>query len=132
MAKHLAHYCGPAKVMGLAPGRKRTYLLEYQGKDAKKATTYHRDVGMIVPANQMPKAENLIDPADVPEPEPVLHDPNSALPLKEGGLVLTKDPPDSTTGWCVAGVYKVLPGHIQVKYFSTRNTGSEESSRQNV
>jgi hypothetical protein len=76
---------------------------------------------MIVPANQMPKTGDLKDPADVPEkPEPALHDPNSALPLKEGGLVLTKDPPDSTTGWCVAGVYKVLPGHIQVKCFSTR------------
>jgi transposase InsO family protein len=125
MAKHLAHYCGPAKVMGLAPGRKRTYLLEYQGKDAKKATTYHRDVGMIVPANQMPKTEDLKDPADVPEPEPVLHDPNTTLPLKEGELVITKDSPDSTD-WYVAEVYKVLPDYVQVKYFSTRTPALED------
>ena len=52
---------------------------------------------MVVPAYEMPRAENIVDPSDIPVPDPVLHDNNNTLPLREGEFVITtKDPPDST------------------------------------
>ena len=32
-------------------------------KDGSKAVTFYRDEGMIVPAWDMPKAEDMVDPA---------------------------------------------------------------------
>ena len=73
---------------------------------------------MIVPAHEMPRTEDIVDPSDIPVPDPVLHDKNNTLPLREGESIITKDSPDST-GWYVAEIFKVLPTKIIVKYFST-------------
>ena len=56
MAKHLAHYHGPAKIIGPVANKKRQYELEYSGK------TYKRDISMLVPQAQMPaKYEDRTD-----------------------------------------------------------------------
>ena len=117
MVKHLNHYCGPATVVRKVPSRLRNYELTH--KDASgKITSYFRDVAMIVPAHEMPSAEDIVDPSEIPVPDPILHDKDNTLPLKEGEIVITKDSPDSTE-WYVAEIFKVLPDKIVVKYFST-------------
>ena len=79
---------------------------------------------MIVPAAIMPKAEDIRDPADIPKPDPQLHDKQNPLLLREGELIICKDDPIST-GWYVTEVWKVLPGKIEVKYLSTRTPNLE-------
>ena len=71
------------------------------------------DISMIVPAHEMPRAEDTTDPSEIPTPDPILHDIQNALPLKEGELIITKDHPSSTE-WFVAEIYKVLPNQITV------------------
>ena len=73
---------------------------------------------MIAPAHEMPRTEDIVDPSKIPVPDPILHNKDNTLPLKEGEIVITKDPPDSTE-WYVAEIFKVLPNKIVVKYFST-------------
>jgi hypothetical protein len=117
MVKHLNHYCGPATVVRRVPDRIRNYEISYKDGSGK-TTTFFRDIAMIVPAPEMPRAEDIVDPSDIPVPDQVLHDKNNTLPLREGELIITKDSPDST-GWYVAEIFKVLPTKIVVKYFAT-------------
>lgn len=122
MAKHLHHYVGPAKVIGKAsPKATRSYKIEYEdgSKETSKVVTFYRDEGMIVPAWDMPKAEDIVDPTDVPVPDPAMHDTGTLVPPREGEMVITKDHPTSTD-WYVAEIWKVLPDSIRVKYLSTR------------
>ena len=72
----------------------------------------------------MPNAEDISDPADIPKPDPQLHDKQNPLPLREGELIICKDDPSSTE-WYVAGVWKVLPDKIEVKYLLTRTPNLE-------
>ena len=74
---------------------------------------------MIVPANEMPKVDDIRDPADAPQPNPRLHKANDhSNPLKEGELIICRGAP-SDKDWYLAEVWKVLPQQIEVKYFST-------------
>ena len=121
-AKHLQHYLGPAKVVGKASKNStRSYKIEYTDASTQppKVTTFYRDIGMIVPAADMPNLEDITDPSDAPTPDPTLSDPDKFLPLKEGEIVITKDHP-SSEDWYVAEIWKVLPDSVQVKYLSTR------------
>ena len=34
--------------------------------DSGKTTTFFRDIAMIVPAHEMPRAEDIVDPSDIP------------------------------------------------------------------
>ena len=117
MVKHLNHYCGPATVVRKVPERLRNYEISYEDESGK-TTTFFRDIAMIVPAPEMPRAEDIVDPSDIPVPDPVLHDENNTLPLREGEIIITKDSHDSTE-WYVAEIFKVLPTKIIVKYFAT-------------
>ena len=81
---------------------------------------------MIVPALEMPRAEDIVDPSDIPVPDPVLHDNNDILPLREGEFIITKDSPDSTD-WYVAEIFKVLPTKIIVKYFANTTLKEKRS-----
>jgi len=79
---------------------------------------YKRDIGMIVPATDMPKDLDY-DPAQSDKLKPHLNDPNgTSVPLVEGELVICKDDKDAED-WYVAEIYKVLPTKVQVKYFTT-------------
>jgi len=66
----------------------------------------------------MPRAEDTVDPSDIPVPDPVLHDKNNTIPIREGEIIITKDSPGATD-WYVAEIFKVLPTKIIVKYFAT-------------
>ena len=58
-------------------------------------TTCKRDIGMIVPATDMPKDLDY-DPAQSDKLKPHLNDPNGApTPLVEGELVICKDDKDA-------------------------------------
>ena len=83
MAKHLNHYCGPATVVNRLKGRSRNYELSLKD-EAGNITSYFKDISMIVPAHEMPRAEDITDPSDIPMPDPILHDDKNTPPLKEG------------------------------------------------
>ena len=86
---------------------------------------------MIVSAAIMPKAEDIRDPADIPKPDPQLHDKQNPLPLRKEELIICKDDPSSTE-WYVAEVWKVLPNKIEGKYLSTRTPNLENCSDKTV
>ena len=95
MAKHLDYYRGPATVTGLMPAKSRSYEIEYVDSRGT-VTTFQRNEAIIVPAAIMPKTEDIRDPADIPKPDPQLHDQQNPLPLREGELIICKDDPSST------------------------------------
>ena len=67
MAKHLNHYCSPATVVSRLKGRSRNYELSFKD-EAGNVTSYFRDISMIVPAHEMPRAEDITDPSDISYP----------------------------------------------------------------
>jgi len=128
MVKHLHYYRGPATIKGRSKDRTRSYEIEY--KDSKNnVKLFYRDEGMIVPAHEMPKPENITDPSDLPTPNPAMHDPDNILPLTEGELIITRDDPTSTE-WYVAEIHKVMTDKIVLKYFSTRTPALDGHSEQ--
>ena len=128
MVKHLHYYRGPATIKGRSKDRARNYEIEYKDKKGK-VSLFYRDEGMIVPAREMPKPEDITDPSDLPSPNPAMHDPENVLPLTEGELIITRDDPTSTE-WYVAEIHRVLPDKIVVKYFSTRTPSLDDYSGQ--
>ena len=133
MAKHLHHYVGPATIVGKVKDksgveRSRSYEIAYTEKNDKGdevTTTFYRDEAMIVPACDMPKTEDIRDPADAPKPKPRIYDALAHNdPLREGEYIICKDSP-SSKDWYLAEVWKVLPDKIEVKYFSTRTPALE-------
>ena len=140
MAKHLDHYVGPATIIGkakdnLGEERQRSYEIQYtslneQGHTVK--TTFYRDEAMIVPAKEMPRTEDIRDPADAPPPKPRRHNPSRHDdPLREGEYVICKDSPNSTD-WYVAEVWKILPERIDVKYLSTCTPALEDYATRSI
>ena len=82
MVKHLNHYCGPATVVRNVPNRLRNYELSH--KDASGITaTYFSDIAMIVPAQEMPRTEDIVDPSEIPVPDPILHNKDNTLPSRK-------------------------------------------------
>ena len=74
---------------------------------------------MIVPEIEMPRTEDIRDPADAPQPNPRLHQTEGHNdPLKEGEFIICKDSP-SSEDWYLAEVWKALPDTVEVKYLST-------------
>jgi hypothetical protein len=105
-AKHLAHYHGPATVTAVP--RRRQLELRYEGK------TFNRDVSLVKDFNAL----------DVDSFDPVVTEAVSLPSLhvngetpKEGELVVIKD--NSTEGWFLSEVLRVLPNVVEVRYFTT-------------
>ena len=59
--KDLNHYCGPATVVRKVPNRLHNYEFPYEDASGN-ATSYVRDIAIIVPAHEMPRTEDIVDP----------------------------------------------------------------------
>lgn len=108
-AKHLAHFHGPATVVGRV--RERQAQLSFEGR------TFDRDIALIIPAKQFGELDSVdYDPiVNSVDQSPVLHK-KGQLP-KEGELIITKD--ENGSGWYLSEVLRVLPDFLEVRYFTT-------------
>ena len=114
-AKHLAHYHGPATVTAVP--RRRQLELQYEGK------TFNTDISLVIPAKDFNGLDvDSFDPV-VTEAvtRPSLH-VKGEIP-KEGELVVTKD--NSTEGWFLSEVLRVLPNLIEIRYLTTLTPAPE-------
>jgi hypothetical protein len=113
-AKHMDHYVGPATIIqriGI-----RSFLVEYRDAEGK-TRIYQRDASML----------SLVPPHLVQfEPEeqemqvrpPHKHRSLVASPLWEGEVVILKDGSEAKDWYC-AEIFKILPTHVIVHYYTT-------------
>ena len=113
-AKHMDHYSGPATItqrIGI-----RSYLIEY--KDAEgKTRLFQRDAGML---SLVPPHLVQFEPEEqeIPIRPPHRHRSLTASPVWEGEVVILKDGLEAEDWYC-AEIFKVLPTHVVVHYYTT-------------
>ena len=126
-AKHMDHYVGPATIIqriGI-----RSFLVVYRDAEGK-THIYQRDASML----------SLVPPHLVQfEPEeqemqvrpPHKHRSLVASPLWEGEVVILKDGSEAKDWYC-AEIFKILPTHVIVHYYTTMTPSLENYSSVSV
>ena len=126
-AKHMDHYSGPATIIeriGI-----RSFLVEY--KDAEgKIRLFQRDAGML---SLVPPQLAQFEPEEqeMPIRPPHKHRSLTASPLWEGEVVILKDGSEAEDWYC-AEIFKVLPTHVIVHYYTTITPSLENYSTARV
>ena len=113
-AKHMDHYAGPAVIIKKIGTR--SFLIEYKNSEGK-VRTFQRDASML---SLLPPAQIDFEPhtLEINNIVPRKHRSLTAIPLKEGEIVILKDGNDAKDWYC-AQLIKVLPTHVLVHYYTT-------------
>jgi hypothetical protein len=98
-----------------------TFLIEYRNSEGK-VRTFQRDASMM--SLQLSQIDFEPNTPVINNVVSQKHRSLTAIPLKEGGIVILKDGNDAKDWYC-AQLVKVLPTHVLVHYYTTTSAPLE-------